>query len=156
MIRLFLPFLLTFSPPSFAEGTNTPNFILCMADDLGWGDSGFNGHPKIITPHLDEMAEAGVRLTRFYAGAPVCSPTRGSCLTGRNPFRYGIPTANTGHLREEEISLPELLSMKGYTSGLFGKWHLGTLSPDFSGKGTGRKAGRNFMTPRMAASRRWT
>lgn len=155
MIRLFLPFLLLLSPPSFAEGTTTPNFILCMADDLGWGDSGFNGHPKIITPHLDEMAGAGVRLTRFYAGAPVCSPTRGSCLTGRNPFRYGIPTANTGHLREEEISLPELLSMKGYTSGLFGKWHLGTLSPDFSGKGAGRKAGRNFMTPRMAGFSEW-
>ncbi|HCQ39667.1 MAG TPA: N-acetylgalactosamine 6-sulfate sulfatase, partial [Verrucomicrobiales bacterium] len=99
MIQRFLPLLLFFSGPALARENASPNFILCMADDLGWGDSGFNGHPKIITPHLDDMAKAGVHLTRFYAGAPVCSPTRGSCLTGRNPFRYGVPTANTGHLR---------------------------------------------------------
>ncbi len=155
MIQRFLPLLLFFSGPALARENASPNFILCMADDLGWGDSGFNGHPKIITPHLDDMAKAGVHLTRFYAGAPVCSPTRGSCLTGRNPFRYGVPTANTGHLRKEEISLPELLSSKGYTSGLFGKWHLGTLSPDFSGKGAGRKAKHNFMTPGMAGFSEW-
>ncbi len=141
--------------PSAANSSPEPNFILCMADDLGWGDTGFNGHPRIITPHLDAMARSGMKLTRYYAGAPVCSPTRGSCLTGRNPFRYGITTANVGHLLKDEINLAGLLSKKGYATGHFGKWHLGTLSPRFSGKGPGRKAEKNFMSPGMAGFDEW-
>ena len=61
-----------------ADGHTKPNIILCMADDLGWGDVGFNGNKIIKTPHLDVMAAAGLKFNRFYAGAPVCSPTRGS------------------------------------------------------------------------------
>ena len=151
----FLLLLVVLALPSLADSSPRPNFILCMADDLGWGDTGFNGHPRIITPHLDAMARAGVKLTRYYAGAPVCSPTRGSCLTGRNPFRYGIPTANVGHLLKDEISLAGLLSKRGYATGHFGKWHLGTLSAGFSGKGTGRKPEKNFMTPGMAGFGVW-
>lgn len=132
-----------------------PNVILCMADDLGWGDTGFNGHPHIKTPHLDAMAQSGVTLTRYYAGAPVCSPTRGSCLTGRNPFRYGIPNANAGHLKAEEVNLAEVLKAQGYATGHFGKWHLGTLSPDWSGKGAGRNPKANHMTPGMAGFGEW-
>jgi arylsulfatase A-like enzyme len=132
-----------------------PNIILMMADDLGWGDPGFNGNPIIKTPHLDAMAKAGLRFDRFYSGAPVCSPTRGSCLTGRHPYRYGIWTANEGHLRKEEVSLPEVLKAQGYTTGHYGKWHLGTLNPTFSGKGAGRDAARNFMTPAMKGSDDW-
>ena len=64
-----------------------PNIILMMCDDLGWGDVGFNGGKIIQTPHLDAMAKAGLKFNRFYAAAPVCSPTRGSCITGRHPFR---------------------------------------------------------------------
>jgi arylsulfatase A-like enzyme len=64
------------------HGAERPNIILMMADDLGYGDTGFNGNKIIKTPHLDEMAKAGVKLTHFYAGGPVCSPTRGTCLTG--------------------------------------------------------------------------
>ena len=64
-----------------------PNIILCMADDQGWGDTGYNGHPDLKTPNLDAMAAEGVRFDRFYSAAPVCSPTRGSCLTGRHPQR---------------------------------------------------------------------
>src|SRR4030042_1395380 len=82
------------------------------------------------TPYLDEMAAAALRFTRFYSGAPVCSPTRGSCLTGRHPFRYGIYTANVGHIRKEEVTLAEALQTQGYTTAHFGKWHLGTLAPD--------------------------
>ena len=151
----FLLLLVVLALPSLANSSPKPNFILCMADDLGWGDTGFNGHPRIITPHLDAMARSGVKLTRYYAGAPVCSPTRGSCLTGRNPFRYGIPTANVGHLLKDEINLAGLLSKRGYATGHFGKWHLGTLSAGFSGKGTGRKPEKNFMTPGMAGFGVW-
>ena len=119
--------------------TRTPNIIFCMADDQGWGDTGYNGHPYLKTPHLDAMSEAGLRFDRFYSGAPVCSPTRGSALTGRHPYRYGIPTANAGHMRDHEITLAELLRERGYATGHFGKWHLGTLTSD---QPDGRRGGR--------------
>ena len=107
-----------------------PNIILVMADDMGWGDSGYSGNTIAKTPNLDSMAKAGVRLNQFYAAAPVCSPTRGSVLTGRHPYRYGIYFANVGHLPEEEETLAEMLRAAGYRTGFFGKWHLGTLTLD--------------------------
>ena len=132
-----------------------PNIILCMADDLGWGDVGYNGNTIIQTPNLDEMAAAGIQFNRFYSGSSVCSPTRGSCLSGRNPYRYGIYTANRGHLKEEEVALPEIFKELGYATGHFGKWHLGTLSPDYSGKGKNRNPERNYMTPGMTGFEEW-
>ncbi len=105
-----------------------PNIILVMSDDQGWGDVGYNGNPIVKTPHLDAMSKEGIRFDRFYAGAPVCSPTRGSCLTGRNPYRYGVPLANVGSLPSEEVTLAEALKGIGYRTGHFGKWHLGTLT----------------------------
>jgi arylsulfatase A-like enzyme len=105
-----------------------PNIILVMADDLGWGDTGYNGNPVVKTPVLDDMARKGIRFDRFYSGAPLCSPTRGSCLTGRHPYRYGIFWANSGHMKKEEITLAEALKSSGYTTGHFGKWHVGTLT----------------------------
>ncbi len=113
-----------------AQMVDLPNIILVMCDDLGWGDVGFNGNTIIQTPHLDALADDGVRLSRFYSAAPVCSPTRASCLTGRSPFRMGITTANEGHLPPEEITIAELLKTRGYATGHFGKWHLGTLTRD--------------------------
>lgn len=105
-----------------------PNIILIMADDLGWGDTGYNGNPILKTPCLDEMAATGTCFNRFYAAAPVCSPTRGSCLTGRHPYRYGIFWADVGHLPAEEITIAEALKTQGYSTGHFGKWHVGTLT----------------------------
>jgi arylsulfatase A-like enzyme len=67
------------------------------------------------------MAADGVVMTNFHAGAPVCSPTRGTALTGRHAFRYGIYSANRGHLRPGEITIPELLTEQGYATGHFGK-----------------------------------
>ncbi|GIW79291.1 MAG: N-acetylgalactosamine-6-sulfatase [Gemmatales bacterium] len=125
-----------------------PNIILMMADDLGWGDTGYNGHPVLKTPHLDQMAKEGLRFDRFYAAAPVCSPTRGSCLTGRHPYRYGILSANVGHLLPEELCLAEVLKAHGYITGHFGKWHLGTLTKTIkdSNRG-GPKGARHFSPP---------
>jgi len=122
-----------------AQVRHKPNIILCMADDLGWGDTRYNGHAVLKTPNLDAMAAAGVRFDRFYSGAPVCSPTRGACVTGRHPFRYGIYHANTGHITRDEITLAEVLKRHGYATGHFGKWHLGTLTKDIK---DGRRGGR--------------
>ncbi len=105
-----------------------PNIILLMADDLGWGDPSYTGNSISKTPVLDAMAAEGIRFNRFYASSPVCSPTRGSCITGRHPYRYGIFFANKGHMRKEEFTLAEALKTKGYVTGHFGKWHLGTLT----------------------------
>jgi len=101
-----------------------PNIILCMTDDQGWGETGFNGHPILKTPHLDDMAASGLRFDRFYAAAPVCSPTRGSFLTGRHPNRFAC--FSWGHtLRPQEVTVAEAVKSAGYTTGHFGKWHLG-------------------------------
>ena len=96
------------------ETNNRPNIVLVMCDDLGWGDTGFNGNEIIKTPNLDMLAGKGIIFNRFYSASAVCSPTRASALTGRNPYRLGIPGANSGKLKEEEITLPELLKEQGY------------------------------------------
>jgi len=124
-----------------------PNIILMMADDLGWGDPGYTGNKLIHTPCLDAMAAAGLRFDRFYAAAPVCSPTRGSCLTGRHPYRYGVFHANVGHLPPEEITLAELLKSRGYTTGHFGKWHLGTLTRTEKDSNRGGPRGAKHYSP---------
>lgn len=133
----------------FAADTSEtrPNIILCMTDDQGWGDTGYNGHPVLMTPNLDRMATEGIRFGRFYCGAPVCSPTRGSCLTGRHPYRYGIYFANVGHIKTEEITLAEVLKSKGYTTGHFGKWHLGTLTKTLKESNRGGPRGAEHYSP---------
>jgi len=148
MIQRIL-FALICAAPLLATAAK-PNIILVMADDLGWGDVGFNGNRVIRTPHLDAMAKNSLRFERFYAAAPVCSPTRGSCITGRHPFRYGIYFANTGHMKTEELTLAELLQKHGYATGHFGKWHLGTLTKTEKEANRGGPRGvKNFSPPQV-------
>jgi arylsulfatase A-like enzyme len=112
-----------------ATAAPRPNFILAMADDQGWGDMAYNGDPLLKTPNFDAMAREGWRFDHFYAAAPVCSPTRGSVLTGRHPNRFGC--FKWGYtLRTQEITVAEALKQAGYRTGHFGKWHLGSLRPD--------------------------
>ena len=103
-----------------------PNIILLMGDDHGWEETGYNGHAYLQTPVLDEMAASGLRMDRFYSASPVCSPTRGSVITGRHPNRYGTFTPNWS-IRPEEISIAQILADAGYTTAHFGKWHLGPV-----------------------------
>lgn len=106
-----------------------PNVILLMGDDHGWNEVGYNNHPFVKTPVLDEMAASGLRFDRFYSAHPTCSPTRGSVLTGRHPNRYG--TFSPGwSIRPEEISIASLLKAAGYRTAHFGKWHVGPVKKE--------------------------
>lgn len=125
-----------FPLPSQVEASpapSRPNIILIMSDDQGWGDVGFNGNERLRTPHLDAMAQNGMVMERFYAASPICSPTRGSVITGRYFSRYGVHAAHTAGMRIGEITIANLLQRQGYATGIFGKWHLGWVIPDRTG-----------------------
>lgn len=125
------------------------NIVLIMCDDLGYGDTGFNGNTIIKTPHLDAMRAEGGRFKQFYAGGPVCSPTRGTCLTGRHYWRYGITHANKGRLPVEEVTLGDICKSLGYRTGHFGKWHLGTMSKDVKEANRGGKSEKFYSPPQL-------
>jgi arylsulfatase A-like enzyme len=133
-MKTFKYFLITFVLLSLSVGLSVgqdtkPNILLVMADDQGYGDTGFTGHPFVKTPHLDAMAKAGLVFNRFYAGAPVCSPTRASVMTGRTPMRTNVP--NHGHyMRPNEVTIAEALRDAGYVTGHFGKWHIGSVQKE--------------------------
>ena len=91
VVRIFIVFFcFLISSCDNNKKTDYPNIILVMTDDQGWGQTGYYNHPLLKTPNLDLMAKNGLRLDRFYAGAPQCSPTRASVLTGRNNDRTGV------------------------------------------------------------------
>lgn len=113
-----------------ASDQRQPNFVVIMADDLGYGDIGVYGASLINTPYLDRMSLEGIRLDSFYASANTCTPSRGGLLTGRYPIRLDLvtdvarPTNNVG-LSPEEITIGGALQDLGYRTALIGKWHLG-------------------------------
>jgi arylsulfatase I/J len=113
--------------------TTPPHIVVILADDLGWADLGQDGS-KIDTPNLDRLAKEGMKLTRFYASAPMCSPTRAALLTGRYPHSVGVPELVSAQVRgkvpslflsHEAVTLPQALQPARYRSVLVGKWHLG-------------------------------
>jgi arylsulfatase A-like enzyme len=122
-----LPFL---APICCAMHRNLkPNIVLIMADDLGYGDLGCYGNTVNRTPHIDTLASEGLKFTDFHANGPVCSPTRAALLTGRYQQRMGIETAlGEGHQvpwLDNVLTIADYLKKAGYTTGAFGKWHLG-------------------------------
>ena len=126
--RAFIPVIFTFFVIFGTTLLNAqpPNIILLMGDDHGWEETGYNGHPQLQTPVLDDMAAKGLRLDHFYAAHPSCSPTRGSVLTGRHPVRYGTFTPNWS-MRPEEITIGHIAKKAGYQTAHFGKWHVGPV-----------------------------
>ena len=112
------------------SAADKPNIIIYLADDLGFADLGCYGNPIIQTPHLDTLAQEGVRLTDCHSGGTVCSPSRASILTGRTPYRSGFYTIagpEGSHLQANEITLASLLKKEGYDTCFVGKWHLGNF-----------------------------
>ena len=110
--------------------SNQPNIILINCDDLGYGDLGCNGHPWARTPHLDKLHSEAVALDDYHV-APTCSPTRCGLLTGHWTNRTGVWHTINGRsmLRENEVTLGQLLKDNGYATGMFGKWHMGDNYP---------------------------
>lgn len=124
-----LAFLSTLLLPAIALADPAkPNVVVLLTDDLGYGDLGCYGHPKIKTPHLDKLAADGLKLTACYCGQPVCSPSRAALMTGRNPNRYGvkdwIPLNSGVVLPTTETTVAARLKAAGYRTCLSGKWHL--------------------------------
>ncbi len=114
-----------------------PNIVVLLADDLGYGELGCQGNPEIPTPHIDSIADSGIRFTAGYVTAAYCSPSRAGLMTGRFPTRFGYEFNPIGARNEEpgcglpasELTLAQHLHNAGYTTGLVGKWHLGGSAP---------------------------
>src|SRR5688572_27269172 len=150
-VLLLAPLLLAFIAPLHAAETSRPNIIFILADDLGYMDIGAN-NPRTFyeTPNIDSLGKRGMRFTQGYAACCVCSPTRGSIMTGKYPPRTGvtdfiggsrrskmIPAPNQDHLALEEMTIAERFREAGYVTFFSGKWHLGRgdYSPNSQGFG---------------------
>jgi arylsulfatase A len=105
-----------------------PNIVLIFADDLGWGDVGFNGRRDWNTPHLDRLAREGTVFRRWYAAGVVCAPSRAALMTGKYGIHNGV-SANNDDLPASEVTIAEALRQRGYRTALFGKWHHGRTRP---------------------------
>jgi arylsulfatase A len=143
---------------------NRPNIVFILADDLGYKDLGCYGNPFNETPHLDSMAQQGMKFTQAYSSSPVCSPSRAGLLTGRHPARLKITNFLVGnrqdpaslvmpakwkpYLSNREVTIAEVLSDNGYTCGMVGKWHLGSadsLLPSSQGFAYERMIAKNGL-----------
>ena len=133
LTQLFSPIATSAAKPLCAQAKRIPNIVILFADDLGYGELSCQGNPEIPTPHIDSIANNGVRFTAGYVAGPNCSPSRAGLLTGRIPTRFGYEFNPTGAVNEEpgfglpsaEITIAEALHDAGYTTGLIGKWHQG-------------------------------
>jgi arylsulfatase A len=128
-LQFLAPVLAAQGSGNNGESTRPPNFIIVFCDDMGYADIGPFGAEGYQTPHLDRMAQEGIRFTDFYVGRSFCSPSRAALMTGCIPTRVGIggnfgPKSTTG-LNPEEMTIAEVLKQKGYATACFGKWHLG-------------------------------
>ncbi|WP_437920341.1 arylsulfatase [Sphingobacterium sp. LRF_L2] len=129
---IFLLALLTGLSPSYAQ-QQRPNIILIVADDLGYGDVGFNGQQLIQTPHIDQLAREGLKFNQFYAGTAVCAPSRSALMTGQHTGHtfirgnLGVKPEGQYPIADSVLTIAEVLKQAGYTTGAFGKWGLGPV-----------------------------
>jgi arylsulfatase len=125
-VLLLLPCLVVIAWPMQAANVEKPNIVLVMPDDMGWGDIAAHGNPLIRTPHLDRLHSESVRFTDFHV-SPTCAPTRSALMTGRHEFKNGVTHTifERERLTLKATTLAQVLQSAGYTTGIFGKWHLG-------------------------------
>ena len=141
--RLLTLILLTFASVSIQGAESKTNVVLIMADDLGYNDLSCYGSKTINTPILDDLAQQGIRLTSFYSGCTICTPSRMALLTGCYPVRTGWKGGVVGYglkpnngLAPQAMTIAEIFKPAGYQTALIGKWHLGDtleLAPDKQG-----------------------
>src|SRR3954469_5446773 len=141
ILRLLVVFLLAGVSLAQAAESKRPNIVLILADDLGWKDVGYQGSDFMETPNIDRLAKEGLVFTAGYAGAGNCAPSRACLLSGNYTPRHGVyavgstnrgpeakqrlvPIPNKSGLAKENITLADALKAAGYTTGVFGKWHL--------------------------------
>ena len=114
-----------------AQGSPKPvNVVLLLADDMGYQDPACFGGTAVKTPHLDALAASGAKMTNFYSGSAVCTPSRASILTGKYPLRFDVRQHfpdDESHLPASALTIPKILQREGYRTGHVGKWHLGGL-----------------------------
>lgn len=141
MKKVFHLFLLTLGVSiSLSEENQLPNILFILADDLGYGDVRcYNSESKVPTPHLDQLSEEGILFTDAHSPSTVCTPTRYSILTGRMAFRTGMRGVFTGAggpcmIEKDRMTIGGMLQNKGYTTSLYGKWHVGMTFFDKDGK----------------------
>ena len=135
MIRKFFYLLIGLLLFSCGENETRPNIVFILTDDLGYGDLSSYGSKIINSENIDQLAKDGVKLTSYYAAQPVCSASRAAVLTGVYPNRIGIhnafgPNSNSG-INHSEHTLAEMLKENGYSTGIYGKWHLGSKKEYF-------------------------
>ncbi|MBB6050815.1 sulfatase-like hydrolase/transferase [Armatimonas rosea] len=136
----FLLLALLAALPVAAQPTTKPNIVFILADDLGYGDVGcYNAEAKVATPNVDRLAREGMRFTDAHAPSTVCTPSRYSLLTGRLAFRIPYRSVFEGVggpclIKEDQLTLPQLLRNQGYTTAMTGKWHVGLTFFDKDGK----------------------
>src|SRR5947209_4845320 len=159
-----------FRPPlASAAEAKKPNVIILLADDVGWGEFGFQGNKQIPTPNIDSIAKNGVRFTNGYIAATYCSPCRAGLMTGRYPTRFGHefnPGGGGGGGKESGLPLTETtmanrMKALGYSTALVGKWHLGAAADHLPIKrgfdehfGTVANPGSYFTPPKFVDSRK--
>ena len=129
---VFLTLCLAFNAlPVAAQPAVKPNIVFILADDLGYGDVAcYNSDAKVATPNLDRLAREGMRFTDAHSPSTVCTPSRYSLLTGRMAFRIPYRSVFEGVggpclIKEDQLTLPQLLRNQGYTTAMTGKWHVG-------------------------------
>ena len=137
-----------------ALGQRPPNFVIILADDMGYGDAGCYGSTELRTPHIDALAQRGMRFTDFHSSGNVCSPTRAGLVTGRYQYRAGLASVvnadpklavHHGGLQPVEYTFAEALQTKGYATALMGKWHLG-YHPKYNPTHQGFDVFRGFVS----------
>jgi len=110
-------------PAAARPSAARPNIVFILADDMGWADVGYHGS-TIRTPHIDRLAQEGVRFDRHYV-MPTCTPTRVGFLSGRYPSRFGVTAPAYGRIFDDDtVTLAQALRDCGYATSIVGKWHM--------------------------------